>query len=91
MKMVDSGLKNNIFRIYKKKWIKNMGVRTGVGPLQGVQNHLSLFQEVGPTSQKPFFVPKLLRNMGKGWQYCPEQGTSFNFLNLGLKKFLLRF
>ncbi len=65
-----------------------MGVKTGVGPLQGVQDRLSLFQGVGPTSQKPFLSPNFKKNMEKGWQQCPEQGTSLIFLNLGLKKFL---
>ena len=28
--------------------------------------------------------------MGKGWQRCPEQGTSFNFFEFGPKKILIK-
>ena len=30
-------LKTNIFRIYRKNWLSNMGVKTGLWPQQGVQ------------------------------------------------------
>ena len=54
-------LKTNIFWLYTKNWLKNMGVRSGLQPQQGVPKQVLLYMGGGADpleSQKQFFDTK---------------------------------
>ena len=79
-------LKTNIFWIYTKNWLKNMGVRSGLRPLQGVQKQglPSMGGGADPQeSKKPRFDPE---NQGETFISLPWAGSQLLFLTSMAKK-----